>query len=163
MSASTFFSSWYFAPFSGRTTVATFAFKFHLLLRVVVDIKDPGHSAKSAGGRLQLKHSYTLRMLLCMKWHGASFCQKCRWQVTAKTLIHLMYVALHEVTWCMVVWCTQNLRRDGCSFMWHQPCQCSKYTTSVDIQKPHYKKLVTHTEPHASAVSLLKRAENSAI
>ena len=38
-----------------------------------------------------------------------------------------------------------------------------KYTTSVDIQKTCYKKLVTHVEPHASAVSLLKRAENSAI
>ena len=74
-----------------------------------------------------------------------------------------MYVALHEVTWCMVVWCTQNLRRDGCSFMWHQPCQRCKYTTSVDIQKARYKKLVSHVAPHASAVSLLKRAENSAI
>ena len=31
------------------------------------------------------------------------------------------------------------------------------------IFKKHYKKLVTHVEPHASAVSLLKRAENSAI
>ena len=50
-----------------------------------------------------------------------SFCQKYRWQVTAKH-IHLMYVALHEVTWCMVVWHTQNLCRDGSSFMWHQPC-----------------------------------------
>ena len=43
-----------------------------------------------------------------------------------------------------------------------------KYTTSVDIknkkkQKPRYKKRVTHVEPQASAVSLLKRAENSAI
>ena len=38
-----------------------------------------------------------------------------------------------------------------------------KYTTSVDFQKTHYKKLVTHVEPQASAVSLLKRAENSAI
>ena len=74
-----------------------------------------------------------------------------------------MLVALHEVTWCMVVWCTQNLRRHGCSFMWHQPCQRCKYTTSVDIQKTHCKKLVTHVEPQASAVSLLKRAENSAI
>ena len=47
-----------------------------------------------------------------------------------------MYVALHEVTWCMVVWCTQNLPRDGSSFMWHQPCQRCKYTaTSVDIHK----------------------------
>ena len=39
----------------------------------------------------------------------------------------------------MVVWCTQDLRRDGCSFMWHQPCQRCKYTTSVDIQKTRYK------------------------
>ena len=38
-----------------------------------------------------------------------------------------------------------------------------KYTTSVDIQKKRYKKLVAHVESHASAVSLLKRAENSAI
>ena len=38
-----------------------------------------------------------------------------------------------------------------------------KYTTSVDIQKPRYKKLVSHVESHASAVSLLKRAENRAI
>ena len=47
-----------------------------------------------------------------------------------------------------------------------------KYTTSVDIkkrkeekkkkeEKKRYKKLVTHVEPHASAVSLPKRAENS--
>ena len=48
-----------------------------------------------------------------------------------------------------------------------------KYTTSVDIQKTRYKKIkkkktrykkiVTHVEPQACAVSLLKRAENSAI
>ena len=37
-----------------------------------------------------------------------------------------------------------------------------KYTTSVGIQKTRYKKLVTHVESHASTVSLLKRAENSA-
>ena len=38
-----------------------------------------------------------------------------------------------------------------------------QYTISVDIEKLRYKKLVTHVESHASAVSLLKRAENSAI
>ena len=38
-----------------------------------------------------------------------------------------------------------------------------KYTTSVDIQKTLYKKLVTHVESDASAASLLKLAENSAI
>ena len=47
--------------------------------------------------------------------------------------------------------------------MWHQPCQRCKYTTSVDIQKTRYKKLVTRVQSHASAVTLLKRAENSAI
>ena len=61
-----------------------------------------------------------------------SFCQKCRWQVTAKR-IHLTYVALHEATWCMVVWCTQNLLQNSCSFMWHQPCQCCTYTALMDI------------------------------
>ena len=38
-----------------------------------------------------------------------------------------------------------------------------KYTTSVDIQKSAIKKLVTHVEPHTSAMSLLNGAENSAI
>ena len=38
-----------------------------------------------------------------------------------------------------------------------------KYTTSVNIKKTRYKKLVTHVESHASAVILLKRAEDSAI
>ena len=86
--------------------------------------------------------------------------------------MHLTYVALREVTRCMVVWCTQNLRRDGYSITWHQPCQRCKYTTSVDIEKRAIKnknknknaiKLVTHVEPDASTVSLLKSAENSAI
>ena len=26
------------------------------------------------------------------------------------------------IKWCMVVWCAQNLRLDGNSFTWHQPC-----------------------------------------
>ena len=73
------------------------------------------------------------------------------------------YVALHEVTRCMVVWCTQNAPRltlSGSRFLWHQPCQRCKYTTSVDIQKlTRYKKLFTHVESHASAVSLLKSGE----
>ena len=68
-----------------------------------------------------------------------SFCQKRRWQVTAKHTYTLrIHVALHEVTRCMVVWCTQNAPRltlSGSRFLWHQPCQRCKYTTSVDIQK----------------------------
>ena len=76
--------------------------------------------------------------------------------------MHRTYVALHEVTWSMVVWCTQNLRRDGCSFMWHQPRQRCKYTTSVDIQKRAIL-LFTHVESHASAVSLLESGVNSTV
>ena len=38
-----------------------------------------------------------------------------------------------------------------------------KHPTSVAIQKTRYKKPITHVEPHASAVSLLKRPEKSAI
>ena len=35
----------------------------------------------------------------------------------------------------------------------------STYTTSVDIKKTRYKKLVTRVELHASAVSLLESGE----
>ena len=82
------------------------------------------------------KHTYTLRMWLCMKWHGA---------------------------WLYGV---HRTRRDSCSFMWHHPCQRCTYTTSVDFfffKCAIIIKLVTHVEPHASAVSLLKRAENNTI
>ena len=70
-----------------------------------------------------------------------------------------MYVALRKVTWSMVVWCIQDLRQDGCSFMWHQPCQRCTYTTSVDIPKRAMKKRFTHVEPLASAESLLESGE----
>ena len=49
--------------------------------------------------------------------------------------MHLSYVALHEVTWCMVVWCTQNApRRQKFHVAPTMLARC-KYTTSVDIQK----------------------------
>ena len=51
------------------------------------------------------KHAYTLRLWLCMKWHGA-------W----------LY-GVHRTC------------RYGTSFMWHKPCQHCMYTTSVDIHK----------------------------
>ena len=110
------------------------------------------------------RYPFHPRAIAIARKRSRSFCQKCRWQVTAKHA-HITYVALHEVTRSMVVWRTQDLRRDGSSFMWHQPCQCCKYTTAVDKKKKKKAaiKLVTHVEPHASAVSLLKRAKNSAI
>ena len=32
-------------------------------------------------------------------------------QVAGYSCMHLTYVALHYVAWCMVVWCTQNAPR----------------------------------------------------
>ena len=95
-------------------------------------VKDPGHSAKSTGGRLQLN-------------------------------THTPYVC--GFAWCgMVVWCTQNLRRDGCSWA------CGTSHASAVSTPPRWifkkratkKQLVSRVESHASAVSLLKRAESSA-
>ena len=46
----------------------------------------------------------------------------------------------------------------GCMVYTERAERC-KYTTSVDIQKTRYKKLFTHVESHASAVSLLESGE----
>ena len=69
--------------------------------------------------------------------------------------MHLTYVALHEVRWCVVV-----LRRDVSSFMWHQPCQrCNWVHHFGGYLKTRYKKLFTHVKSHASAMSLLESGE----
>ena len=69
---------------------------------------------------------------------------------------------------CMVVWCTQNLRPDGSSFTWHQPCNNQIALSFLDVKKqqqPGYKKAtVTHSESHATwAQWVCLRTENSAI
>ena len=46
--------------------------------------------------------------------------------------------------------------------MWHHPCKrLSTPLRWIFTKQKRYKKLVTHVESNASAVSLLKRAENS--
>ena len=52
---------------------------------------------------LLFRYPFHPRVTAAPRKRSQSFCQKRRWQVT--------YVALHEVTWCMVVWCTQNTLR----------------------------------------------------
>ena len=72
--------------FPGLTFCADFYFgiRFSPVLPQL-HVKYPGHSAKSAGGRLQLNtHSPNIR-LCCFAWS--------------------------DVTWCMVVWCTRNAPR----------------------------------------------------
>ena len=69
-----------------------------------------------------------------------------------------MYVALHEGTWCMVVWYIQNAPR------WQQlqvaPAMSALYAHHFGgYSKMRYKKLFTHVESHASAVTLLESRE----
>ena len=126
----------------GQPSVLTlFWYLFHLVLPQQ-HVKDPSHSAKSAGDRLQLNtHALYIIMWLQIKWH-------CKW--------------------CMVVWCTQKVHQHSNSFTWHQPKshvktkQRCQYTTSVDIKKMCYKRLVVHSESHATWVQwICSRAENS--
>ena len=81
-----------------------FRYPFHPRVTAVAH-KRPRSLCQKCRWQVTAKHTYTLRMWLCMKWHGA---------------------------WLYGV---HRMRRDGSSFMWHQPYQRCKYTTSVDIQK----------------------------
>ena len=65
--------------------------------------------------------------------------------------MHITSVALHEVTWCMVV-CTQNAPRRQ---------QFHVAPAIVDLQKRAIEKLVTNVdiELHANAVRLLESGE----
>ena len=93
--------------------------------------------------RLLFRYPFHLRVTAVARKRSLSFFQKVQVAGYSQTRMHLTYVALHEVTWRMVVWCTQNFCQDGSSFKWHQPCQRCKYTTSVDIQKASHSCRIT--------------------
>ena len=74
--------------------------------------------------------------------------------------MHMTYMALHEVTWCMVVCCTQNAPRRQ-QFYDVAPAMSALLSTTIrwilkKEKKRRYKELVIHVESHASAVSLLE-------
>ena len=92
--------------FSRVNFLCWFLFRYPFHPRVTaVTHKRSWSSCQKCRWQVTAKHACTLRMWLCMKWYGA-------W--------------LYDVHWT---------RRDGSGFMWHLPCQCCKYTTSVDIKK----------------------------
>ena len=70
-----------------------FRYPFHPRVTAVAR-KRPRSFCQKCGWQFTTKYACTLRMWLCMKWHGA---------------------------WLYGV---HRTRRDGSSFMWHQPCQC---------------------------------------
>ena len=88
---------------------------------------------------LLFRYPFHPRVTAAARKRSRSFCQKRRWQVTAKhtyTLSMWLCMKWHGA-WLYGV---HRTRRDGSSFLWHQPCEHCKYTTSVDIQKTRYKK-----------------------
>ena len=103
----------------------------------------------------------TPRVTAVVRKRPWSLCQKCKWQVTAKYAC-----TLH--TWLCMKWHGARLygvhrvRQDGSSFMWHQSCQCCKYTTLVDIQK-HAIKSYSLMQNHMEAQRACWRTGNSAI
>ena len=53
-----------------------------------------------------------------------SFRQKCRQQLQLNTQAPYAcgFKKSNNVSWCMVIWCTQNVHWESSSFRWHQPC-----------------------------------------
>ena len=110
--------------------------------------------------RLLFRHPFHSRVIAVAHTKSRSFCQKCRWQVTAKhtcTLRVWLCMKWHGA-WLYGV---HRTRRDGCSFMWHRHTSSVKYITSVDIHERVINSwsFVYNIESHASAVSLIESGE----
>ena len=103
-----------------------FRYPFHPRVSAVAR-KRPRSFCQKCRWRLQLKHAYTLRMWLCMKWHGA-------W----------LYGVHRTCAETAAVSCgTSHASAVSTSLRWI-------------FKKTRYKKLFTHVKSHASAVSLLE-------
>ena len=109
---------------------------------------------------LLFRYPFHSRVTAVARKRPRSFCQKCRWQVTAK---HAYTLRL----WLCVKWHGAWLYgvHRTCAETAAVSCVTSHAsavsTPPVDIkkQKMCYKKLVSHVESHASAVSLLESRE----
>ena len=109
-----------------------FRYPFHPCVTAVAR-KRPWSFCQTCRWQVTAKHAYTLRMWLCMKWQGA-------W----------LYGVHRTCAEMAAVLCgTSHASAVSTPLRWI-------------LKKTRYKKLVTRVESHASAVSLLKRAENSA-
>ena len=102
---------------------------------------------------------------LCYPKRSPSFCQKCRWQVTAKHTYTLrMWLCMNwHSAWLYGVHRTcAEMAAVSCGTS-HASAVSTPHRWILKNPTTHYKKLVTHVEPHASTVSLLKRVEDSTV
>ena len=129
------------------------------------DWKVAGSNPCRSGGRifffkvdflcwLLFRYPFYPRVTAVARKKSRSFCQKCRWQVTAK---HAYTLRL----WLCMKWYGAWLY--GVHSTCAETAAVSCGTLRWIFKKTRYKNLVTHVEPHASTVNLLKRAGNSAI
>ena len=109
-----------------------FRYPFHPRVTTVAR-KRPWPFCQKRRWQVTAKHAYTLCMWLCMKWHGA-------W----------LY-GVHRTC------------QDGSSFLWHQPCQRCKYTTSVIFFFLSAIKSCSFMYNHMRVQRVCSRAENSTI
>ena len=141
------------------------------LHRQIPDWKVAGSNPCWSGGRIFFSRVDFLCWLLfrypfhpCVtRKRSRSFCQKCRWQVTAKhayTLRMWLCMKRHGAWLYGVHRICAKMAAVSCGTS-HASAVSTPLRWMIFFKRAI--KLVTHAEPHASAVSLLKRAENSAI
>ena len=113
---------------------------------------------------LLFRYPFHPRVTAVTRKRSRSFCQKCRWQVTAKHA-YTPYVCgfawSDNVHGCMVY--TERAETAAVSRSTSHASTVSTPLRWILKKKKRAIKLVTHIEPHASAMSLLKRTENSTI
>ena len=119
------------------------------------DLKVPGSSPGRSGGRIFFSRvNFLCWLLFWYPFHpcvtavackrSQSFCQKCRWQVTAKhtyTLPIWLWMKWHRN---LVEWCTQNLRQNGSIARGTSHATTTEhyqYTTSVNINNTRNKRI----------------------
>ena len=148
----------------------------NFLLQGRLSVKVAGSNPCWSGGRIFFSRVDFLGWLLfrylfhpCVtsvaRKRSWSFCQKCRWQVTAKhayTLCMWLCMKWHGAWFYGVHRTCAKTAAVSCATS-HASTVSTPLRWILKIKKNAIKKLVTHVEPHASAVSVLKRAENSAI
>ena len=120
--------------FSGVNFLCWLLFRYPFHPRVTAVARKRSRSfCQKRGWQVTAKHAYTLRMWLCMRWHGA-------W--------------LYGVHRTRRDWLSQAADSCGTS---HASAVSTPHRWI--FKKTRYKKLFTHVESHASAVSLLNSGE----
>ena len=138
------------------------------------DLKVPGSSPSRNGGRIFFSRVNFLCWLLF--WYPfypcvtAVACKRsqsfCRLQLNTHTPYLYGFEWSDTVTWCMVEWCTQNLRWNGSISRGTSHATTTEhyqYTTSVNINNTHYKRMHSFRITCQCMQWVCLRAEDSAI